>query len=181
MHQLGETGEGVNVGLILAGNVRTTHEAFKDGNGVSHAFNYDFSGDGISIIAHDTQLAGIIASRGGAAFPTEIGAAPGANIHCARVANNGGSILTTWIVNALDELINNQNCRVIVTGFELTGSSDANGDNPWTRLYDYYAYHYGVIFINAAGNENTYVAIFGDGYNGITTGGLRLTDPNNPL
>jgi hypothetical protein len=70
---------------------------------------------------------------------------------------------------------------VIVTGFELTGSVDANGDNPWTRLYDYYAYQYGVIFTNPAGNENTYVAIFGDAYNGITTGGLRLTDPNNPF
>jgi hypothetical protein len=48
-----------------------------------------------------------------------------------------------------------------------------------TMLYDYYAYQYGVIFINAAGNENTYVAIFGDAYNAITTGGLRLTDPSN--
>ena len=30
VHQLGEIGEGVNVGLILSGNVRTTHEAFED-------------------------------------------------------------------------------------------------------------------------------------------------------
>ncbi len=45
VHQLGDTGEGVNVGLISAGNVRTTHEAFKDANGISHAFNYDFSGE----------------------------------------------------------------------------------------------------------------------------------------
>ena len=28
VHQLGETGEGVNVGLITARNVLTTHEAF---------------------------------------------------------------------------------------------------------------------------------------------------------
>ncbi|MGA2323988.1 MAG: S8 family serine peptidase [Sedimentisphaerales bacterium] len=179
VHQLGITGEGVNVGFISAGNVLTTHEAFKDANGVSHAFNYDFTGDGISIIAHDTQLAGIIASRGGVAYPNDIGVAPGADIYCARVANNSGSISSVWIVNALDTLINTYNCRIIVTGFELTGI-DPNGDNPWTRLYDYYAYQYGVIFTNAAGNENTYVAIFGDAYNGITTGGLRLNDPNNP-
>ena len=179
VHQLGITGEGVNVGLILSRNVRTTHEAFKDGNGVSHAFNYDFTDScGISIIAHDTQLAGIIASRGGAAYPNDIGVAPGADIYCARVANDSGSISSTWFVNALDDLIKNRHCRVIVTGFELTGI-DPNGDNPWTRLYDYYSYQYGVTFINAAGNENTYVAIFGDAYNGITTGGLRLNDPNN--
>jgi hypothetical protein len=61
----------------------------------------------------------------------------------------------------------------------MTGSSDANGDNSWTKIYDYYAYQYGIIFINAAGNQNTYVTIFGDAYNGITTGGLRLNDPDN--
>jgi hypothetical protein len=181
VHQLGETGEGVNIGFISVGNVRTTHEAFKDANGVIHAFNYDFTGDGNSIFWHDTQLAGIIASRGGAAYPNEIGVAPGADIYCARVANNSGSIESTWVINALNTLINTYHCRVIVTGFELTGSSDANGNNYWTMLYDYYAYQYGVIFTNAAGNENTYVAIFGDAYNGITTGGLRLTDPNNPF
>jgi hypothetical protein len=180
VHQLGVTGEGVNIGLILSRNVRTTHEAFKDGSGFSHAFNYDFSGDGISIIAHDTQLAGIIASRGGASFPDEIGVAPGADLYCARVSDNANGISSAWIINALDELIKNENCRVIVTGFELAGSTDANGDSFWTRLYDYYAYEYGVIFINAAGNQNSYVTIFGDAYNGVTVGGLRLTDPCNP-
>jgi hypothetical protein len=180
VHQLGETGAGVNVGLILFGNVRTTHEAFKDTNGVTHAFNYDFTGDGNSIISHDTQLAGIISSRGGAAYPNDIGVAPGADIYCARIVDNSSSISWAELDNALKSLITNHNCRVIVTGFEMTGSSDANGDNSWTLLYDYYAYQYGVIFINAAGNQNTYVTIFGDAYNGITTGGLRLTDPNNP-
>ena len=178
VHQLGDTGEGVNVGLILTGNVQTTHEAFKDANNNTHAFNYDFSGSGIWIIPHDTQLAGIISSRGGAAYPNDIGVAPGADIHCARVAT-GTSVSWYDIDEALNALINSHNCRVIVTGFELTGSSDANGDNPWTRLYDYYAYKNGVIFANAAGNEYTYVAIFGDAYNGITTGGLRLSNPSN--
>ena len=82
--------------------------------------------------------------------------------------------------NALKALINSHNCRVIVTGVAVTGTgTDPNGDSVWALLYDYYAYQYGVIFANAAGNENTYVAIFGDAYNGITTGGLRLNDPNN--
>ena len=181
VHQLGITGEGVNIGFISAYSVLTTHEAFKDANGVTHAFNYDFTGDGNSIYWHDTQLAGIIASRGGVAYPNEIGVAPGADIYCARVADNDGNIESAWIINALNTLINTYNCRVIVTGFELPGSSSANGNNYWTMLYDYYAYQYGVIFTNAAGNENTYVTIFGDAYNGITTGGLRLTDPNNPF
>ncbi len=178
VHQLGETGEGVNIGFISVGSVQTTHEAFIDANGVTHAFNYDFTGDGNSIIAHDTQLAGIIASGGGVAYPDDIGVAPGANIYCARVVNNSSSISNAWVTNALDALINTYNCRVIVTGFEFTGT-DPNGNSSWTKIYDYYAYQYGVIFINAAGNENTYVAIFGDAYNGITTGGLRLNNPSN--
>ena len=180
VHQLGETGEGVNVGLILATNVRTTHEAFTDANGMSHAFNYDFSGDGIAISSHDTQLAGIISSRGGAEYPNDIGVAPGADIYCARVADNNGGISWTELDNALSSLITAHNCRVIVTGFELTGLG-ADGNSPWTMLYDYYAYQNGVIFANAAGNENTYVAVFGDAYNGITTGGLQLNDLNNPF
>jgi hypothetical protein len=184
VHQLGETGEGVNVGFISTYSVLTTHEAFKDANGVIHAFNYNFTddNDGNLIYAHDTQLAGIIVSNGGAAYPNDIGVAPGANVYCARVVNNDGDVSNTWIANALNTLINTYNCRVIVTGFEFTTGTgtEPNGNSLLTLLYDYYAYQYGVIFINAAGNQNTYVTIFGDAYNGITTGGLRLTDPTNP-
>ncbi|MGB7583148.1 MAG: S8 family serine peptidase [Sedimentisphaerales bacterium] len=182
VHQLGITGKGVNVGFISADSVLTTHEAFQDANGIIHAFDYDFTGDGNSITAHDTQLAGIIASNGGAAYPNEIGVAPGAVIYSARVSDNSGNVSSTWLINALNELIEDYNCRVIVTGFEFTTGTgtEPNGNSPWTLLYDYYAYQYGVTFVNAAGNRNTYVTIFGDAYNGITTGGLRLTDPNNP-
>ncbi len=178
VHQLGQTGEGVNVGLILYRNVRTTHEAFTDGNGTPHAFNYDFTGDGNSIFGHDTQLAGIISSRGGAAFPNDVGVAPGADIHCARVINDANDISWFWLRDALKELVETRNCRVIVTGFDLI-SIDPNGNSIWTILYDYYAYQDGAIFANAAGNEYTDVNIFGDAYNGVTTGGLRLTDVNN--
>jgi len=178
VHQLGETGEGVNIGLILARNVRATHEAFTDSNGLPHAFNYDFSGDGNAISSHDTQLAGIISSRGGASYPDDIGVAPGADIYCARVADNDDEIDPSWLDGALKELVLTHNCRVVVTGFELTGLTP-DGDNPWTMLYDYYAYEHNVVFANAAGNRNTYVSVFGDAYNGITTGGLRLNDPNN--
>jgi hypothetical protein len=182
VHQLGDTGEGVNVGLILARNVLTTHEAFKDANNNTHAFNYDFSGSGVGIISHDTQLAGIVASRGGVAFPNDIGAAPGANLYCARVSDINNSVSIVWIDNALNEFINSQNCRVIVTGFEFpTSSITPNGDSSWTMLYDYYAYqHDDVVFTNAAGNQNTTVTVFGDAYNDITTGGLRLNDLSNP-
>jgi hypothetical protein len=177
VHQLGETGEGINVGLILYRNVKTTHEAFNDING-AHAFNYDFTGDGNSIFWHDTQLAGIVASRGGVAYPNDIGVAPGADIYCARVIDNDNNLSWTDLDNALKSLITTHNCRVIVSGFELI-SIDPNGNSEWTMLYDYYAYQNGVIFANAAGNEDSYVAIFGDAYNGITTGGLRLNDPCN--
>ena len=178
VHQTGDFGQGVNVGLILARNVLTTHEAFTDGNGLSHAYNFDFTGSGISILAHDTQLAGIISSRGGAAFPNDIGVAPGADIYCARVVDDACSIAWYELNNALEGLITTHNCRVIVTGIQLE-IPPYDGNSSWTMLYDYYAYQDNVIFANAAGNNNTYVTIFGDAYNGITTGGLRLNDVNN--
>lgn len=179
VHALGEIGEDVNVGLITAWNVLTTHEAFydKDANGnpigSTHAFNYDFSGDGIKPANHDTWMAGIVASRGGVSHPYDIGVAPGSVIHCARVSDDSNSISFYWIEDALDELVTAQYCRVIVTGFSLDIAPDGQSD--WTLLYDYYAYHYNVIFANAAGNENTQIAVFGDAYNGITTGGLDVT------
>jgi len=183
VHALGEIGEDVNVGLITARNALNTHEAFydKDANGSpigpTHAFNYDFSGDGIAPVYHDTWMAGIVASRGGFSYPDDIGVAPGARLHCARVVNNSDSINFSWLNNALDELITGQNCRVIVTGFSLSLTPDGQSD--WALLYDYYAYRYNVIFANAAGNDNTQISLFGDAYNGITTGGLDGVDEYN--
>ncbi len=176
LHELGLTGEGVNIGVILGHNVRITHEAFLDANGISRAFNYDFSGDGVAISGHDTQLAGIIAGRGGIGFPNDIGAAPGADIHCARVADNNDIISSTYIVAALGELVNAHNCRVITTGFAL-GGLDPNGQSFWDLLYDYYAYEHDVLFAHAAGNNGSTLTVFADAFNGITTGGLILNDP----
>jgi hypothetical protein len=180
VHALGEIGDGINVGMITARNVLATHEAFYDkdagGNpiGSSHAFNYDFSGAGISPLNHDTWMAGIVASRGGVSHPDDIGVAPGTNIHCARVANNSDELDFSWIDNALDELIIGQNCKTIVTGFSFGTIFTPDGQSDLTLLYDYYAYHYNVAFANAAGNNNTQIAVFGDAYNGITTGGLDV-------
>lgn len=178
LHELDLTGQDINVGLILGSNVRTTHEAFRDANGMSHAFNYDFSGDGNSISSHDTQLAGIIASRGGVAFPDDIGVAPGADIHCARVADNNSIISSTFMTSALDELVTVHNCRVATTGFAI-GGLDPNGQSFWDLLYDYYAYEHNVVFANAAGNGGSILMVFADAFNGITTGGLILNDPDD--
>lgn len=185
VHALGQTGENINIGLIAGRNVLTTHEAFYDkdvnGNptGSTHVFNYDFSGDGIAPVNHDTWMAGIAVSRGGYYYPDDIGVAPGAYLHCARAANNSYNTYPSWVDNALDELITGQNCRVIVTGFSLGTAVVPDGQSVWTLLYDYYAYRYNVIFANAAGNENPQIAIFGDVYNGITTGGLDVTYNDN--
>ncbi len=177
VHALGQTGEGVNVGIISARNTRTTHEAFEDPCGVSHAFAYDFSGDGTGISSHDTQMAGIVASRGGISYPDDIGAAPGADIHSARIADDNFSMTNIFLTDALDELVINQDCRVIVTGIH-DPCTIANGNSIWTKIYDYYAYEYNVVFANASGNYASEVTIFGDAYNGITTGGLAVTEPD---
>jgi hypothetical protein len=175
VHALGETGEGVNVGLISARNARITHEAFNDPNGVSHAFNYDFTGDGIEIHWHDTRMAGIVASRGGVGHPNDIGVAPDADIHSARIADDSYATANIFLTDALDELVIEQDCRVIVTGVHDPGMI-ADGDSIRTQMYDYYAYEYDVVFANASGNYEPEVTVFGDAYNGITTGGLAETE-----
>ncbi|MBN1765524.1 MAG: S8 family serine peptidase [Sedimentisphaerales bacterium] len=186
LHDLGETGAGVNVGLISRANTRVTHEAFKDANEVTHAFAYDFTGDGTTNDSHDTGMAGIVASRGGASYPEDIGVAPGADIYSAKVVKYDPgppeeyTISSSYLIDALEELIINQNCRVIVTGIQLNALAD--GESIWTLIYDYFAYAYDVVFANAAGNTDgviSEITIFGDAYNGITTGGLRLSDPGN--
>lgn len=174
VHALGETGEDINVGLISQGNTLLTHEAFADPCGISHAFNYDFGGGGIDIIDHDTKVSGILASRGGSAYPDNTGVAPGVDVHSARVTTNAGTTSTLRISNALDELVINQNCRVIMTGIAFDTIA-ADGQSDYARLYDYYAYEYNTFFANAAGNGTTVIWIFGDVYNGITTGGLNTS------
>jgi hypothetical protein len=179
---LGQTGEDVNVGLLSAGNTRQTHEAFydKDANGLpvgdTHVFCYDFTGEGLDTTDHETWVAGIIAGRGGLAFPNDIGVAPGSNIHSARVMKSDYSISPVDMEEALEELVLNQGCRIIVTGFQLL--TDSDGQSQWSLRYDYYAYEYNVVFANAAGNSEEEVTVFGDCYNGITTGGLAVTDPD---
>jgi hypothetical protein len=180
VHELGETGEDINVGLIGISNILTTHEAFKNVNGQSRAFNHDFTGDGISISSHDTWMAGIAASDGGLYHPNDIGVAPGVDIHSARVVDNNGVLSSTYLTNTLDGpngLITKYNCRVIMTGFMVSGI-DPNGQSYWTKMYDYYAYKYDVVFANASGKDYTHPVVFGDAYNGITTGGLVVTDPD---
>jgi hypothetical protein len=82
-----------------------------------------------------------------------------------------------FLTDALDELVIDQDCRVIVTGVH-DPCTIADGNSIWTQMYDYYACEYDVVFANASGNYTSEVTIFGDAYNGITTGGLRVTEPD---
>ncbi len=187
VHDLGETGDGVNVGLISRDNARVTHEAFHT-NGEPNAFAYDATGDGIKVSSHDTSVAGIIASRGGISEPAAIGVAPGANIYSARVVDDNSFLSSNYLIDALQQLIDADSCRVIVTSIQIYDeTTPADGDSDWTKIYDYFAYDRNVVFANAAGNYvydpcsnllTDKITIFGDAYNGITTGGLRFTNPN---
>jgi hypothetical protein len=178
VHALGYEGQNINIGFISIDNLLVTHEAFyeKDLNGLptgqQHAFVHDTLGFGINATTHDTQMAGIIVSNGGQNEPYQIGVAPKANLHNVRVTS-GGSITTDSIQKALTELITVYNCKVIVTGFAFPLSSVvADGQSIWSKIYDYYAQTHDVVFANAAGNFEARVNVFGDAYNGITTGGL---------
>ncbi|MBL7215677.1 MAG: S8 family serine peptidase, partial [Phycisphaerae bacterium] len=171
VHAEGITGDGVNIALLSSGNVRQGHAAFERSNG-SAVTLYDFTDNtGLSWANHDTHIAGIIISGGSPTHPTQIGVAPGAKIHSGRIS--GKQLQARYLQDALDTLILKKNCRVIVTGIQLSSpNAVANGDSYWTQLYDYYAEKYDVIFANAAGNFSPQITIFGDGFNGITTAGL---------
>ncbi len=141
VHDLGQIGDGIKIGLIASRNVYADHEAFFDKDpcgaptGSTHAFNYDFTGDGIESFDHDTWMAGIAASRGGVSYPDYNGVAPGAEVHCGRIANDINAVATVWIENALTNLIDVQGCRVIMTGVSFVG--DPNGQSLLTMIYDY--------------------------------------------
>jgi hypothetical protein len=189
VHDLGITGEGINIGFIAGGNVLATHRAFQDSNGISHAINHDVGGIGFIYNFHDTPMSGIIISRGTSNHPNDVGVAPDAFVHCVRIT----SLLSqSGYQSAFSELINQQSCRVIVTGVQVPYDPNyppPDGESNNTKLYDYYADMCDVVFANAAGNNYSNITIFGDCYNGITTGGLeepfvdnyyRVGDITNP-
>ena len=171
VHAKGITGDGVNIALLSSGNVRKRHAAFERPYG-SAVTLYDFADNaGISRNNHDTHIAGIIISAGSPTQPKQIGVAPGAKIHSGRILNK--RLQARYLIDALDTLILKKNCRIIVTGIQLSSpTAVGDGNSYWTQLYDYYAEKYDVIFASAAGNSSPQVTIFGDGYNGITTAGL---------
>lgn len=160
---LGEHGSGVKVGLIGLQNVYFPHEAFA---GVT-IVNYSTAGLGLDPNWHDTLMAGIIASNGGATHPNDIGVAPGVEIHSVRI----GDVLEAF------SILLNAGCRVIVTG--VAWGSDPDGDSAVSVLYDYYAYSENVVLAIGTGNNDDYVFVPGDAYNAITTGGLVLNDSSD--
>ncbi len=182
VHQLGYTGRGINVGLVSSRNVRSTHEAFNDSNGV-HVFNFDYSGSGVNytgggVPGHDTWVAGIVASRGWTGHTNDKGVSFDCNIYSARVVDNNnyvGNDTNNFIEDALNSLINSHNCKVIVTPIQLGGT--ANGSSYYSLMFDYFAYNNNVIFALASGKDSTNPTIFGDAYNGITTAAL-IDEPN---
>jgi hypothetical protein len=158
VHQKGITGTGVNIGLLSAGNVRAGHTAFERKSG-SAVKNYDFTGDGLSRSSHDTEMTGIILSAGSPTHPDQIGVAPGARLHSARFSNK--QLYPSKVAQALDALIKNHNCRVIMTGIQLPKEIVvADGNSGWTKMYDYYAETYDVIFASAAGNSSPVFTFF---------------------
>ncbi len=179
---INETGAGIKVGIIGGQNVYKDHEAF-DSNRI---YNHQASGLSELIDWHDTVMAGIIASRGTpGSHSDDIGVAPGVEIHSMRIAYSGPSTLppeTTIISDGLSSLVS-MGCRVIVSGYDMSNLSVADGNSHLTLEYDYYAYNNNIVFANPAGkfvaSSITQTTVPGDAYNDITTGGLILNDPNN--
>ncbi len=180
---INETGEGIKVGILGGENVYKDHDAFDS----SKIHNYNAYGlTELPIGWHDTVMAGIIASRGTPGFYSDyIGVSPGVEIHSMSIAYSGPSTSppeTTIISDGLSDLVS-MGCRVIVSGYDMSDLSVADGNSHLTLEYDYYAYNDNVVFANPAGkfvaSSITQTTVPGDAYNGITTGGLILNDPNN--
>jgi hypothetical protein len=185
VHALGEKGKGVRAGAITAGSALATHEAFKDKDGNPHVFCLDYSGEGSSRATdHDTWVVGAICSRGGVGHEGDVGVAPESNVFSAKVARGikgpedaNKTMSFAYVAGAIDSLVNRQSCRVIVTGIAFPDLPDRHPDgrSDWTLLYDYYAWTSNTILANPSGKQFRAPTVFGDGYNGITSGGL--TDP----
>lgn len=172
VHAQDITGYGVRIALLSHGNVRAGHAAFLDKSGKPAVVNHDFTGQGLYRSGHDTNMAGLLISRGSAAYPDAIGVAPEALVHSARIVASG--IKGENIVQALETLITKHHCRVVVTGIQFPADRiTPDGSSFWSQLYDYFAETYDVVFVNAAGNSSPTVTVFGDGYNGLTTAGLK--------
>lgn len=183
LHELGHRGDGVRIGLITCRHARSSHEAFFDKapdnspTGDSHVHIIDQT-DPPSYEPdwHDTPMTGIIISRGGAEYPNHLGMAPAAEVYNAKVTQpnpqNPQSRLfnVQWLENSLDQLAA-EDVKVALSGFQLAGT-EADGQNLYALMYDYYADEYDILFTNAAGNASAGITPFGDGYNGITVAGL---------
>jgi hypothetical protein len=176
LHSIGLTGAGVNVGLISARNVRADHQAFyvSATNSSSRVQNFDYSGSGVNYSGgtypgHDTWVGGIVASRGWTGYADAVGAAPGCSLYSARVVNDANQTYTSGLVDAFDAFIA-RNCRVFVIPLQYPDVPDANSN--FSKLVDYYAYEHNVVLALASGNDYAYPTVFGDAFNGITTGAL---------
>ncbi len=188
VHALGEKGKGVRVGLIAADNARKTHEAFKDKDGRSHIRAFDYTGEGTyKSSEHDTWVAGVVCSRGWAGHENDIGVAPEAELYSAKVTRGirgpedaNKATLFAYLAGSLESLVKTHRCGVIVTGMAFLDSPNyrPDGSSDASLLYDYYACKHNIIFANASGKQFRAPTVFGDGYNGITAGGLVTTEPN---
>ena len=61
-------------------------------------------------------------------------------LHNIRVSDDDGVFSSVYLQDAPDELIQNQGCRVITTGFQLPETG--GGDGLFTLMYDYYTAQY---------------------------------------
>ena len=179
VHDLGETGQGLRVGILGGGNVDPNHYAF-DSIIIDNNTVY-----GLDVLPnrHDTIMAGIIASQGWGSHADCNGVAPGVDICSMRVGLTVSPPYTAAISEGLRQLVNVKDCRVIVAGYHMADKTVANGDSQLTLQYDYHAYNDNVVFANPAGKFTagsiTQITVPGDSYNAITTAGLILNDPND--
>jgi hypothetical protein len=185
VHALGENGSGVRVGLIVVGKPLATHEAFRSKDGTSRVLCMDYTGeDSTHASDHDTWVAGVLCSSGGVGHESDIGVAPETSVFSAKVsrgikgpedANKTTSF--AYVAGAVDSLVSTHKCQVIVTGIAFPDLPDRHpdGQSDWSLLYDYYAFSHNTIFANPSGKEFRSPTVFGDSYNGITTGGLIET------
>ena len=143
---LGFDGTGTTVAVLDTG----IDESHPDLAGrIADARTFLPSGSASDGHGHGTHVAGIIAGDGEASDGDYTGVAPGARLLVGKVLDDGGSGLTSWIVDGMEWAATS---GADVVNMSLGSSAPSNGRDPLSRTVDELTAQHGVLFVTAAGN-----------------------------
>ncbi|MFI7674555.1 S8 family serine peptidase [Actinophytocola sp. NPDC049390] len=144
----GYTGEGIKVAVIDTG-VDQTHPDLADRE-IAEA-NFTESPDNVDHFGHGTHVASTVAGTGAKSGGKYRGVAPGAQILDAKVLDDFGGGLESWIIGGME--------WAAEQGADIANMSLGGGDtaeiDPLEEAVNTLSAEYGTLFVIAAGNSGT--------------------------